>query len=69
MGPEFFNMYVEKLVLETTELTKMKILLSTQVSYYEKVNAELVAKVEELEKALNKASTKSLKKNESNSDF
>jgi hypothetical protein len=69
MSPEFFNMYVEKLVQETTELTKVKILLSTQVSYYEKINTELTAKVEDLEKALNKATTKSQKKNESNSDF
>jgi hypothetical protein len=69
MSPEFFNMYVEKLVQETTELTKVKILLSTQVSYYEKINAELTTKVEDLEKALNKATTKSQKKNESNSDF
>ena len=68
MGPEIYNLYVEKLIQEVTELTKTKILLSAQLSYYEKINAELVAKVEDLEKALNKANTKSQKKTES-SDF
>lgn len=69
MGPEFYNMYVEKLVQEVTELVKSKILLSTQLSYYEKLNSELAAKVENLEKALNKANTKSQKKGEQNTDF
>lgn len=69
MGPEFYNMYVEKLVLEVTELVKTKVLLSAQLSYYEKLNNDLVAKNEDLEKALNKATTKSQKKNETNSDF
>ena len=68
MGPEFFNIYVEKLILEITELTKTKVLMAAQLSYYEKINSDLAAKVEELEKALNKANSKS-KKNESTSDF
>lgn len=69
MGPEIFNIYVEKLLLEVTELTKTRILLSAQLQYYEKINADLVVKIDELEKALNKANSKSQKKNENNSDF
>lgn len=65
MGPEIFNIYVEKLIQEVTELTKTKILLSAQLSYYEKINAELMTKVEELEKALNKANSRPSRKHES----
>jgi len=69
MGPEFYNMYVEKLIQEVTELIKTKILLSAQLAYYEKINSELTTKNEDLERALNKATAKSQKKNDSNSDF
>lgn len=68
MGPELYNLYVEKLIQEVTELVKTKILLSAQLSYYEKINAELSDKANELEKALNKASSKTQKKTET-SDF
>lgn len=68
MGPELYNAYVEKLIQEATELMKTKVLLSAQLSVYEKLNNELNTKVNDLEKALNKAATKS-KKTESGSDF
>lgn len=63
MGPELYNIYVEKLIIEATELMKTKVLLSAQVTLYEKINAELNSKVEELEKALNKANSKTKKDN------
>lgn len=66
MGPELYNLYVEKLILEATELMKTKVLLSAQVTLYERINTELNSKVEELEKALNKATSKTKK---DNSDF
>lgn len=66
MGPEFFNLYVEKLVSFVSELTKTNILQSAQISYYEQLNASLNTKVEELQKALDKANSKT-KKNESDS--
>ena len=68
MGAELFNLYVEKLLQEVTELTKTKILLSAQLAYYEKLNAELNNRVTDMEKALNKASSKAQKKTDT-SDF
>jgi chaperonin cofactor prefoldin len=66
MGPEFFNLYVEKLVNFVSELTKTNILQSAQISFYEQQNASLNSKVEELQKALDKANSKT-KKNDSDS--
>jgi chaperonin cofactor prefoldin len=66
MGPEIFNIYVEKLVNAVSELTKTNILLSAQITYYEKQNEALNSKVEELQKALDKANSKT-KKNDSDS--
>lgn len=61
MGPEFFNLYVEKLVSFVSELTKTNILQSAQISYYEQQNASLNSKIEELQKALDKANLKTKK--------
>ena len=63
---EIFNIYVEKLTNGVTELTKSNILLSAQLSFYEKQNEALNSKVEELQKALDKANSKT-KKNDSDS--
>jgi len=72
MSAEVFNIYVEKLVNSVTELTKANILQSAQLTYYERINTSLTAKVEELEKslekALNKAETK-LKKSADVTEF
>ena len=72
MSAEVFNIYVEKLVSSVTELTKATILQSAQITYYERINTSLTAKVEELEKslekALNKAETK-LKKSADVTEF
>lgn len=64
MGPEIYNIYVEKLTNMVTELTKSNILQSAQIAFYEKQNTSLNSKVEELQKALDKANSKT-KKNES----
>jgi hypothetical protein len=72
MSAEVFNIYVEKLVSSVTDLTKANILQSAQLTYYERINTSLTAKVEELEKslekALNKAETK-LKKTADVTEF
>lgn len=72
MSAEVFNIYVEKLVSSVTELTKANILQSAQLTYYERINTSLTAKIEELEKslekALNKAETK-LKKTADVTEF
>ena len=71
MGPEFYNIYVDKCLSEAMELTKVKIMLSAQTAFYEKELAAKKAEIEglqkELEKALNKAGTK--KKSETEGDF
>jgi len=61
MGPEFFNIYVDKLLNGVSELTKNNLMLSAQISYYEKQIASLNSKVEELQKSLDKASSKTKK--------
>ena len=61
MGPELYNIYVEKLTNMVTELTKSTILQSAQITFYEKQNASLNSKVEELQKALDKANSKTKK--------
>ena len=61
MGPEFFNIYVDKLLSGVSELTKNNLMMSAQISYYEKQIASLNSKVEELQKALDKASSKTKK--------
>ena len=62
MGPEFYNLYVDKCLNEALELTKLKIMLNTQVSFYEKQIAAQKEEIErlqkDLDKALNKASSK-----------
>lgn len=49
MSVDFVNLYIEKLLHEVTELTKTKILLSTQITLLENINKELENKVKELE--------------------
>jgi hypothetical protein len=62
---EIFNLYVEKLTNSVTELTKVNLLQSAQIAYYEKVNTLLNNKVKELqenlEASLNKVDSKSKK--------
>lgn len=61
MNPEVINLYIEKLVNYITELTKTNLLMSAQLSYYEKLNTTLNNKVTELETALDKAKSKTKK--------
>lgn len=61
MNPEIVNLYIEKLIIYITELTKTNILMSAQLSYYEKLNSTLEEKVAKLEEALDKAKSKSKK--------
>lgn len=61
MDAEFVNAYIENLNNELTDLTKQKIILKTQLMFQEKLAASLTARVEELEKALDKANLKKKK--------
>ena len=58
MNPEIVNIYIEKLLNEIGELTKTKILLSTQLTYTEQLNAQLNDKIQKLEAGLNKKTSK-----------
>lgn len=42
MTEEFINMYIDKIVNEISELTKVKLLLQTQLAYAEKQTQEAV---------------------------
>ena len=74
MGPEFYNLYVEKLVNEVGELNKTKIIMSAQIAWLEKINADLNDKLVAAEDRLNKlesersGSSKAKKKEEDSSD-
>lgn len=74
MGPEFYNLYVEKLVSEVGELNKTKIIMAAQVAWLEKINADLNDKLVAAENRLNKlesersGSSKVKKKEEDSSD-
>ena len=61
MGPELYNLYVEKLINAVSELTKSNILQSAQIAFYEKQITNLNSKIEEQQKALDKAASKSKK--------
>lgn len=71
MGPEFYNLYVEKCLNEALELTKLKLMLNTQVTYYERQIAAQKEEIEklqkDLDKALNKASSKKKSETETES--
>lgn len=58
MQAELFNIYIDKLLNEVSELTKTKLLLLAQLQHQQKISAELSTKVEELEVALDKAKSK-----------
>lgn len=64
MQAELFNMYVERLLKEIEELTKSKLLIDTQLKFTEKMNADLLKKIEELESQIEKQSKKSKKATE-----
>lgn len=66
MNSELINIYIEKLLGYIAELTKTNLLLSTQLSYQEKLNTAANEKIIELEAALDKAKFKSKK---TDSDF
>lgn len=58
---ELVNIYIEKLINYTTELTKTNILQSAQMALLEKMNSEMSAHISELESALDKATKKNRK--------
>lgn len=68
MNPELLNIYIEKLILNLTELTKTNILQAAQLELINRMNIELNKKVNELEIALDKAKAVKSKKT-AESDF
>ncbi len=48
---DFYNLYVENLLKEVTELTKMKVILDTKAQYNDKVAKELLDQGKELKEA------------------
>lgn len=68
MGPEFYNLYLEKVLNEVIELTKLKLMLNTQVSFYEKQMAAQKEEIERLQKELDKALNKATPKKKSETE-
>lgn len=63
MNSDLINIYIEKLIVNLTELTKVNILQAAQLELQQKINADLARKVDQLDDALTKAKSKT-KKNE-----
>jgi len=59
MSPEFINLYIEKLISELTELTKINVLLRTHLAFSEQQVAVLSKRIEEAEKLSAKKTKKS----------
>lgn len=49
MSVEFVNAYIERLVHEVQELTKTRLLNEAKMALLEKINADLLEKIEKLE--------------------
>ena len=46
---EFFNTYVENVLAEVAELTKLRLMMKTQIDLLEAANKKLIERVKELE--------------------
>lgn len=68
MNPEIINMYIDRLIREIGELTKSRLLIETQLQYTEKMNADLQARIKQLEDHAEKQSRKINKKEVSTSE-
>lgn len=62
MNPEIVNMYIEQLLNEVSEGVKSRILLQTQLKYTESLNANLSARVQQLESQIEKQNKKTRNK-------
>lgn len=58
MGPEFVNLYIERLLNDVTEGVKSRILLETQLKFTEMINSQLQTKIIELEVQIEKLNKK-----------
>jgi hypothetical protein len=58
MGPEFVNLYIERLLNDVTEGVKSRILLETQLKFTEMINSQLQTKIIELEAQIEKLNKK-----------
>lgn len=67
MGPDFINVYVERILKELTEYVKLKILLETQLQFLEKANTTLTEELEKYKKIEEKQTKRSQKIKEENS--
>ena len=61
MGPEFVNLYIERLLNDVTEGVKSRILLETQLKFTEMINSQLQTKIIELEAQVEKLNKKKSK--------
>jgi hypothetical protein len=46
---EFFNTYVENVLAEIVEMTKLRLMMKTQIDLLEAANKKLIERVKELE--------------------
>lgn len=69
MNPDLINLYIEQLLIEIGESAKSRVLLQTQLKYTERVNAQLQAKLSELESQLEKLNKKKSKEVNTSNEF
>lgn len=68
MDPEIVNIYIERLLNEVAEGAKSRILLETRLKYTESINANLTARIQQLESQIEKQNKKNVKKEVNTSD-
>lgn len=68
MGPDFVNVYIEKILKEVGELVKVRLLLEAQLEYTNKINASLSERIKQLEGATEKQQKKKAKEVDTSSE-
>lgn len=68
MDPEIVNIYIERLLNEVAEGAKSRILFETRLKYTESINANLTARIQQLEAQVEKQNKKITKKEVNTSD-
>jgi len=69
MGPEFVNLYIERLLNDVTEGVKSRILLETQLKYTELINSQLQTRISELDSQVEKLNKKKTKEVNTSDNF
>lgn len=65
---DFANLYLERIMNEVTELTKIRMMNETRISFLEKINAEQAKQLESLMQSIEKSTVRKEKLNKSHKE-